>query len=155
MSKDRLTDQELAERVKHEHQVVAELSRIIREHLAVVPEQSRGAWLDGFRAAFTRLRTHLQESLAARETNGYLEDVTQRRPTLSGQVERLRAEHPQLLHMAARIHDELQSVTPEQGLLLGDLAARTLRFLAINGQHDQRENMITLFACSQDIGAGD
>lgn len=151
----RLSDRELAEQVASEHRSVAELGRIIREHLAVVPERNRAAWLDGFRNAFGRLRSHLQQSLGARETNGYLDMVMERRPTLARQVEGLLGEHPQLLQVANRIHEELSAVTPEQGLLLGDLAARTLRFLAIAAQHDQRENMITLFACSQDIGAGD
>lgn len=70
-------------------------------------------------------------------------------------AEWLQSEHPQLLYMARRIHQDLADVQPAQALLLADLSARVQRFIAVIDQHDQRENMITLVVTSQDIGAGD
>jgi len=57
--------------------------------------------------------------------------------------------------MAGRIQAELAEVGETDRLQSADLTARILRFVAIVTQHDQRENMLTLFVFNEDIGAGD
>jgi hypothetical protein len=38
-------------------------------------------------------------------------------------------------------------------VLVADACARLQRFMAVVGQHEQRESMIVLFAFNQDLGA--
>ncbi len=146
---------QFAEWMQSEHRLLRQLGKLLREHIVAMPESNRGDWLSGLRAAFDRLAAHLQQNFTAQETGGYLNPVLEGRPTLWREVESLRAEHPQLLHIARRIQQDLADAQPEQTVLLGDLTARVQRFIAVVDQHEQRENMITLVATSQDIGAGD
>lgn len=146
---------QFAEWMQSEHRLLRQLGKLLREHIAAMPDSSRGDWIRGLRAAFDRFARHLEQNFTAQEAAGYLNPVLERRPTLFPEVEELRAEHPQLLHMARRIQEELADVQPEQALLLADVTARVQRFIAIVDQHEQRENMITLVATSLDIGAGD
>ncbi len=146
---------DLAEWMKSEHQALTELSGVIRKHCALLPETDAGAWLSGLVAAFERLRAHLHRHFAAQESGGYMRMVTENRPTLSREVERLLGEHAQLSLMADRLAKDLAEARPEHRLVTADLSARVQRFIAVVGQHDQRENMITLFVASQDIGVGD
>jgi hemerythrin-like domain-containing protein len=154
MAEDR-SPADLAAWMRHEHQAQIELAKVLREHLANPPQVGRGAWLDSLRSGFERFFAHLRRNFKAQETGGYLTTLVELRPTLSKQVEQLRGEHAELLRMAGRIQAELAEVGETDRLQSADLTARILRFVAIVTQHDQRENMLTLFVFNEDIGAGD
>jgi hemerythrin-like domain-containing protein len=155
MNPHNLSPADFAEWMQSEHRLLRQLGKLLREHIVAMPDSNRSEWIRGLRAAFDRLAKHLEQNFTAQEAAGYLNPVLERRPTLWHEVEELRAEHPQLLHMAHRIQQELADVQPAQAVLLADITARVQRFIAVIDQHDQRENMITLVATSLDIGAGD
>lgn len=155
MSDQDESSQRLSEFLRKEHEIQRALAQVIKQHLIKMPEINAGEWLEGLRVAFQRLREHLTRSYTAKEADGYLKMVIELRPTLSKQVEAIRREHSEILHMAARILEDLSETRPDQYLLIADASARIQRFIAVVGQHEQKENMITLVVFSQDLSAED
>lgn len=146
-------DDELAMRLQEEHKALAKLSQVLKEHIAAMPSVNFGAWLDGLRTAFDRLHAHIQRCIEMKVKDGYLETILKERPTLGRQVEGIKAEHGQILRMSEAIRNDLAGTRPEDRLLVADACARVQRFMAVVGQHEQRENMIVMFAFNQDLGA--
>lgn len=155
MAAEHMSPEELAEWMRREHDALQKLSKILRQHIAGMPEVNLADWLRGLLAGFERLRTHLERNFAAKEAGGYLNIVVEKRPTLSPQVESIRREHGEILRMAEGILRDMVQVQAENRLLLADMCARVQRFMAVVAQHDQRENMITLLVFNQDIGETD
>lgn len=150
-----MSDNDLAAWMQTEHQTLVRLGKLLKEHIAVMPEGNLGGWLGSLREGFGRLAAHLERHFTAKEADGYLEHVIACQPTLARQVEQCRHEHVELARLAKRIEAELAETTPEDRVLVADAVARIQRFLAVVGAHEQRENMITLFAFNQDIGSGE
>ncbi len=146
-------DEELALRLQEEHKALHELSRVLREHIAATPTTPNANWLNGLRTAFDRLHAHIQRCIDMKVQDGYLETILKERPTLAEQVGSIKNEHGQVLRMADAIRNELAQIRPEDRLLIADASARVQRFMAVVGQHEQRENMIVMFAFNQDLGS--
>jgi len=152
MSKDDASPGELSQWMRKERDTLIELNKILRQHIAAKPDVNLDEWLRGMRVGFERLQKHLERHFAAKEADGYLGMVIEQRPTLSGQVEQMRNEHDEILHMGEQILRDLSELQPENRLLLADSCARIQRFMAVVADHDQREIMITMYVFSQDIG---
>jgi len=146
-------DAELGRRMQDEHKALHQLTQVLKEHIATTPSTDSGQWLDGLRAAFDRLYAHVKKTITIKEQDGYLESILKERPTLTKQVEAIKAENGQLLKMAEGICNDLADVTTAQRLLVADACARIQRYMAVVGQHEQRENMIVLFAFNQELGS--
>jgi len=145
-------DEELGRRMQEEHKALHQLIQGLKEHIAATPGTNLGQWLEGLRCGFERLYEHISRTIAIKEEDGYLETILKQRPTLSKQVGSIKQENGQLIRMAAAIRHELSETGPEERLLIADVCARIQRYMAVVGQHEQRENMIVLFAFNQDIG---
>jgi hemerythrin-like domain-containing protein len=152
MSKDDVSPGELSQWMRKERDALIELNKVLRQHIAAKPDVNLGEWLHGLRVGFGRLQKHLERHFAAKEEDGYLGMVIEQRPTLSGQVEQMRNEHDEILHLGEQILRDVAEVLPENRVLLADISARVQRFMAIVADHDQREIMITMYVFSQDIG---
>jgi hemerythrin-like domain-containing protein len=146
-------DEELGRRMQEEHKALHQLTQVLKEHIASTAGGSSAQWLDGLRTAFERLFAHVKRTIEIKEKDGYLEAILKERPTLTKQVEAIKAENGQLVQMARRIQEDLADVKPDQRMLVADACARIQRYLAVVGQHEQRENMIVLFAFNQDLGS--
>ncbi len=146
-------EEELALRVQEEHQALNQLCQVVRGHMASAGPSYTPAWLTGLRTAFERVHAHFQRWVEIKERDGYLETALSFRPTLAKQVAAVKAEHGQLLQIAEAIRATLASVRPEDRLLLADACDRIERFIELMRQHEQRENMLVLFACNQDLGS--
>ena len=146
-------DEEVGLRLQDEHKALLRLSQVLKEHIAAMPSVNITQWLEGLRVAFERLHTHIQRNIAMKEKDGYLETILKQRPTLANQVKSIEDEHGQVLRMGEGVSNDLAATRPEDRLLIGDACARIQRFMAIVAQHEQRENMIVLFAFNQDLGA--
>jgi hemerythrin-like domain-containing protein len=147
-----LNEEELGLRLQEEHKALMQLSQVLKEHIAGQPNVSLSQWLEGLRVAFDRLQAHIERCVAMKTKDGYLDMILQQRPTLAKQVAGVQAEHGQLLRLGEGIRNDLAATRPEDRVLIGDLNARVLRYMAIVAQHEQRESMIVLFALNQDIG---
>lgn len=152
MGKEDASPGELSQWMRKERDTLIELNKILRQHIAAKPDVNLDEWLRGMRVGFERLQKHLERHFAAKEADGYLGMVIEQRPTLSGQVEQMRNEHDEILHMGEQILRDLSELQPENRLLLADSCARIQRFMAVVADHDQREIMITMYVFSQDIG---
>jgi hemerythrin-like domain-containing protein len=145
-------DEELGRRMQEEHKVLHRLVQVLKEHIATTPGANGGQWLDALRAGYERLHEHIRRTIEIKEKDGYLESVLRVRPSLARQVASIRSENEQILRMAEDLKRDLAATRPEDRLLIADACARILRFIAVIGQHEQRENMIVLFAFNQDLG---
>jgi hemerythrin-like domain-containing protein len=146
-------DEELGRRMQEEHKSLHQLTQMLKEHIASTPTSESAKWLDGLRAGFDRLYAHVKKTIQMKEQDGYLETILRERPTLAKQVASIKAENGQLLRMAEAIRVELSDSTPQDRLLVADACARIQRYMAVVGQHEQRENMIVLFAFNQELGS--
>lgn len=146
-------DEEVALRLQEEHKALVQLNQMLKEHIAAMPGVNLKAWLDGLRVGFDRLHSHINRCIEMKVKDGYLETILKERPTLAQQVEAIKAEHGQLLRMAESIRNDLAAARPEDRLLVGDACARVQRYMAVVGQHEQKENMMVLFAFNQDLGS--
>ncbi len=145
-------DEELALRMQREHEAFLQLTQVLREHIAGMPAAASDAWLGGLRAGFDRLHAHIHRTIELKTRDGYLDAILRVRPTLARQVASIQKEHGQLLRLVDDIQKDLAQIRAEEHVLVADICARILRFMAVVGQHEQRENMIALFAFNQDLG---
>lgn len=148
-------EQDFAKMMQEQRIALLELTRVLKEHIVKQPGINCEDWLHGLRVGFHRLRKHLQEMYEAKQTGGYLEHVLELRPNLSGQVERIRHEHDEILKMSGWIINELDEVGCTDRVLIADATARIQRFMAISMQHNQRESMLTMLVFNQDLGGFD
>lgn len=146
-------EEELGLRLQEEHKALLQLSHVLKTHIAAMPTAKLGQWLAGLRAAFDRLNAHVQRCIAMKEKDGYLETILRDRPALTRQVEAIKSEHGQLVRMGDGIRDDLASTRPEDRVLVDDMCARVERYMTVVAQHEQRENMIVMFAFNQDLGS--
>jgi hemerythrin-like domain-containing protein len=146
-------DEQLGLRLQEEHKALLQLSQVLKEHIAAQPGGNIGSWLHGLRAAFGRLYAHIERGIAMKTKDGYLEVILKERPTLTRQVESIKREHAQILRMGAGVRNDLAAVGPEENVLVADACARVQRFVSVVAQHEQRENMIVMFAFNQDLGS--
>jgi len=155
MDAEKMSPEELAKWMQNEHTALMELNKVLRQHIAAIPEVGLGDWIRGLSAGFDRLRAHLARHFAAKEADGYLTLVVEHRPTLSKDVEQIRREHDEIIELAEHIQRDLSAARPETRLLVADVCARVQRFMAVVAGHDEREAMITMLACNLDIGGTD
>lgn len=145
-------EEELGRRMQDEHKALHQLVQVLKQHIIAMPVTNPGAWLDGLRAGFDRLFEHVRRTFELKRQDGYLNVVTRQRPTLTKQVEAIYNEHAQLVQLGEFIRRELAELQPPQSVLIADASARIQRYMAVLGQHEQRENMLALFAFNQDLG---
>jgi hemerythrin-like domain-containing protein len=145
-------DEQLGLRLQEEHKTLIQLGRVVKEQIATMPTANVGPWLDGLRVAFGRMQAHIARAIEMKERDGYLAAMLKEQPTLAKQVDAVKHEHGQLLRLAEGIRDALAATRPDDHMLLADACTRITRFMETADQHDQRENMIALFAFNQDLG---
>ena len=146
-------EEELGLRLQEEHKALLQLSQVLKSHIAAMPSANITQWLGGLRVAFDRLHAHIQRCIAMKEKDGYLETILKERPALTKQVESIKSEHGQLVRMGDGIRNDLLATRPEDRVLVDDMCARVERYMTIVTQHEQRENMIVMFAFNQDLGS--
>ena len=152
MATESMSPSELAAWARQQHESLTALSKVIKQHIAAMPETVAAEWLQGLRAAFDRLRVHLERNFATQESGGYLQNLLDLRPWMSNEVERLKSEHTQILQLADYIRTALSETQASDLLLIGDICARTSRFMSVVAQHEQRETTFTLLVFNEDIG---
>ena len=155
MATEGMTPEQVAEWMRAEHRALVKLNKVLQHHLAAADELGTPKWLEGLRIGFERLRAHLSRHFAAQEAGGYLNLVTEQRPTLSPQVEQLRRAHDEILKLADWIMRDLAQTSGDERLVAADLGARVQRFIELVRQHERDENTLTLLALNQDLGGMD
>lgn len=138
-----------------EHKTIKGLISNLIPVVAVIPEVHRDAWIDTLRFQFGRLRTHIKNHMDAEESDGFMEPVLERRPTLSKEVEHLKQEHREIVTWLDQIWNELHVITPEDRLLIEDTCHRIRHLISALEHHEEHEELLVSFVFSQDIGSHD
>ena len=146
---------DFAKWMREEHHKVDALSRALKEKVSLIPRTGHKVWLEELRSRFEHLRAHMHKHMALEERDGYLPMVTERRPTLSREVDRLKHEHSELSRIMDRIRDELHDLTPDDPLLIEDCCARIDRLLGFVRNHEEHENLLVLSVFDDDLGLND
>ena len=145
----------IAQWMREEHDKVEDLSNRLKERVAVVPRANLGNWINEVRDRFEHFRAHLIKHMALEESEGYLIAVTERRPTLSREVERLEHEHRELEKIMEGIHHAFSELAADDRLLVRDCCARIDKLLAYIERHEDDENLLVTQAFARDIGTND
>ncbi len=150
-----MNPQELARWLAEEHQKVSELAANMQEIVAVAPRTNQHKWIEGLREAFERLRAHLMKHISLEERDGYMVPVTKRRPALGREVDRLAHEHREFKRILDHIHDQVESLEPEDDLTIRDCCRRIQDLLSYVEHHENAENLLVLTALTDDIGTSE
>lgn len=145
----------IAQWMREEHDKVEALSDRLKERVAIVPRANLGKWIEEVSDRFEHLRAHLVKHMALEESEGYLTAVTERRPTLSREVERLQHEHGELEKIMEGVHHAVSGLVADDRLLVRDCCARIENLLAYIERHEDDENLLVVQAFARDIGTSD
>ncbi len=96
-------------------------------------------------AEASRLRTALKVNFSEEEKGGYLDVVLQQRPGWRRQVERLRAQHDEILKELGRVSESSHR----------DVSAGLGGILDVLARHDNDESTLMQDAFNRDLGCGD
>ncbi len=146
---------DLAQWMHDEHEKVHELTARLLEATVAIPRIKRSDWLARLRERFEHLRAHQHQHMALEERDGYLPSVSQKRPTLSGEVDRLQHEHQELILVMDGIRKDLNALTENDQLLIRDCCRRIENLIGFIESHEQDENLIVLSVFTDDIGTKD
>ena len=105
-------------------------------------------------ALLDEVQGRCQAHFVFEERDGYMVEVRERQPNLSGSLDALQAEHPTLISELAAIRDAVQA-EPKLQQLDQEIAPRIRAWLASMRSHEHRETRIVQEAFNTDIGVGD
>lgn len=137
-----------------EHKRVEELIAHLKE-LTTEPTGSRQRWLNLLKKTFAQFHKRLRKHFTLEEDGGYLDAVTERRPTLSPRVAELENEHRQLEPLMAGIEQLLGRTTIDDRLLITHLLGCINSVIGYIKDHEQKENAMVSETWSTDMGAAD
>ena len=147
--------EDLANWMREEHGKVEQLARRLQEHVGCVPNTNRAHWIEVAQKAFEHFRAHVTKHMALEEKDGYMSSVVERRPALSKEVDRLIEEHKAFTLIMDNIHHVLQTLRPEQSLLIRDCCHRIRSLLSYIEHHEKDENLMVISVFTDDIGTKD
>ena len=145
----------IAQWMREEHEKVENLIDRLKEQVAVVPRANLGKWIEEVGDRFEHFRAHMVKHMALEEREGYLTAVTERRPTLSREVERLQHEHEELQKIMESVYQAVGQLAAEDRLLVRDCCARIENLLGYVERHEDDENLLVTQAFARDIGTND
>ena len=137
---------DIAGRMEEEHAVVDRLARGLREWVAVVPRTNFAHWIDGAKQRFEHFRAHLVRHFSQEEREGYIKYVSELRPALGVEIDRLVHEHSQMVGLLDAMHRDMQSLSASDRMLVGDLCRRMEHFLGLLEHHEHEEHVLISFA---------
>lgn len=146
---------EIIERVRREHERLRDIKAALLAALDRSPNANPEQWLDEVIKKFEHYRAHLIQRVALSEIGGFLEVVLERRPTLSKQVDHLKASHAEMIEMAGATMKELRALdrkhpdSVRQASLLVKIALSEVKY------HEEAEQLLVSFVFTQETGVGD
>jgi hypothetical protein len=104
----------LAEWIREEQEKISGITRQLLEKISVVPRTGHDRWLADVRTLFEHYRAHTIRHIALEEQDGYLSPVTEARPFLSKEVDRLHHEHQEMVRLIENVH-RMSAFTDDTG----------------------------------------
>jgi hemerythrin-like domain-containing protein len=149
------SNKNIADRIRSEHEFVSDLTGRLLQKVAVLPRSNQARWIAEASASFNEVRTHLMQHMSLEEEDGYLASVVDQRPGLSTEVDRLAHEHVEMARIMADIARQLESLRPEDSLLIRDVARRIQNFIQYLEHHEKDENLLVQSVFMDDLGTED
>jgi len=150
-----MNTQELAAKLRAEHEAVEQLADRLREWVAVIPRTNAAGWIAELRRRFEHFRAHLTKHMALEEQEGYMTAVIELRPTLSQEVGRLQHEHEEITTIMAGVQSAVDSLSKDDRLLVRDCCRRIDNLLHYVEHHENDENMLLITSLTSEIGTKD
>lgn len=145
----------IAEQALKEHEHLNAEIKVLKIRLSVKCDDSVSDWfahcVDHFRHFHTQLRKHMEFE----EADGFMDPVSDQRPTLSPQVEVLRHEHRQLISECVKIEHFLITCKSPTSTDVSSARNQIDQLLERLHHHEMEENKLVLEAFTRDIGVGD
>jgi hemerythrin-like domain-containing protein len=111
--------------------------------------------LSSLRFMTQAFQRHLERLMTLEEHDGYMEVVTESRPTLSPKVEALRAEHDVFRTELRRVSARLERLTPDDPLPIGKLSDELGSLLTRVEEHGRKEIDLLQMSLVQEDGGHD
>ena len=134
---------------------IHELSGELRAKVTQRPRGDRAAWIADLGHRFDEFAHHLRQHRAMEEEGGYLRQVTELRPTLTGAIDVIHHEHNELSTILDGVQAAVHELEPDDNLLLRDCCRRVEHFRTWIERHEEHENHIVMYAFTQDLGTPD
>ena len=135
--------------------MIAELREFLRQPRPVLGEQGAHRWASELSQWLVKLHDGLFRHFRYEEQSGMAEDITLKHPRTSHEVDRLMAEHPQMLGDIRKLMAE--ALDYSEGHLLDDptLRLRLERVLDQLAEHECEETKLIQLSELLEIGVGD
>lgn len=130
---------ELAGRIRQEHQTLRGITRVLQEHIAARMDNCLKPWLEGLKLAFGRLTVHVERIFETQEAGGYFDALSAGNPKLSPRLAQMRNEHAELLRTTQTVQTELNGTCPDDLGRVADVCAHVQNFIESLWQHEERE----------------
>jgi hypothetical protein len=150
----RKTEDEITKLALAEHQAVRRMQQEIHAFLEEGVFGSEETWREKCLELFDGFFNHLREHFAVEETGGFMKPALEVRPTLHPQIEKLKAEHVQMLETGHVVLARLQG-QGHSDLTLEDVRTHILKLLEVLREHERTENRMLVTAFDIDLGPGD
>jgi hemerythrin-like domain-containing protein len=141
--------------IRQEHDQIHELEVQLLECVSVIPRMGLDRWLVKVRTCYDQYRSHLVRHIELEEEGGYMADVTDERPALTPEVDRLVHEHFEMNHLMKDIHRQLTAVSTTDRLIIRDLCRRIQALLQYVDHHEREENLVVTSVLTDDLGTED
>ncbi len=141
-------DQQYLEKIKDEHMALGrKISRFRRlVESRATPEELQNALID--------LKAELAEHFELEEEGGYFSDAVEVAPRLKGQVDRLLAEHTELLDIVGELLVQSETCQDDDEAWK-KFHAHAIDFVKRQAGHERAENSMVQEAYERDIGDKD
>ena len=136
-----------------EQHAVNNIASQLADRIVAAPHVDQSEWIAGTWELFEEFRAHFVRHIALEESDGYLSPVTDLRPSLLRQIQRLGNEHHQICQLMKSIAGDLAWISPEDHLLILDVRHRIRALLEYINHHESGENVITVKAFNEDLGS--
>ena len=143
---------EHAARLADEHAIITEIGDQLRILVSSTPRKDPAQWVAELCRQFDNYVAHLRQHLGREEDDGYLAQVMESWPTLSGAVDIIRYEHEELTRLIQDVQNTVHELTPQDNLLRRDCCERVKQLMYWIERHEEHENYIVTFAFTQDLG---
>jgi len=147
---------DIAKQLQQEHEaVLAIVNRLETLAEQAIRDEREPGWGDSVRDSLSSLHSHLKNHFAFEEFGGFMEEVLHALPSLSRQVERLRADHERMLADLGRVSSIAEECATATGPPPRELCEEVHRFLEMLRRHENEENNLVQRAFLDDLGTVD
>lgn len=138
-----------------EHRKLNREVEILKLRLDAPVQNSPSKWMAHCVDHFRKFQTLLIDHQTMEETEGFMTVVRERRPTLSGRVDALKAEHGVIRKQCDELREEMEKHAEPSSDEVARVRALAGKLLEVLYLHEREENRLVQEALTRDLGAGD